>query len=290
MYTRIYFNLVKDSLNSDKKLYYTLSYLKLRTLASKRAGFFTFKDAMSTLQNTHKTTLKHLNYLQETGVVTKNEAGYRLLNAKKNNFFGLKNRDQRYIPIEECELLSYNWKTIANFRAMFSEIRNELDIFTIRTVARGFKAKYGESIRIQNRSFSHFDGLYAAGRASFVNNVCKSTAYSYRKKQTLVVYGKQQIERVLFSNGYIKSTQKESLKANTQATKIAFLGKLGYNLKREDYSDSNSPLLFFNPSPRVSSIPSRSSNKVLAHLNNNNRGRQGDKSSHPSDLQSVVSI
>lgn len=243
--------MVNDSLNSDKKLYSTLAYLKIRTIASNRGGYFTFNDAQEVLGNSYKTTLKHINLLVSRGIVLNAGDGYRLICTKDKCLLGLKKQSQRSISIPIEQLLTYSWKSISYFRALFSEIRNEKDVCSIRAIANGFKCHYGEVMRIKNGSFSHFNELYAANRSSKINQISLSTAYSYRKKQELVTYGKQLIERVKFSNGNIRKLN-HSYHSQKQKIKIEFLGKYGYNLKEQD-----SLLLFFNPSPRVSHIPNR---------------------------------
>lgn len=124
-YTRIYQSIINHSLKSDKKLYYTLSYLKLRTIASQRAGFFSFEEAMETLNLSRKTTSAHLKRLISERMIKYATGGYLMLDERKVSNFGTSYKSRAFIVLDNETLFSYSWKNISCFRAYFSELRNE---------------------------------------------------------------------------------------------------------------------------------------------------------------------
>ena len=112
MKSNIYITLAAQALTAPDKGMYFLSFLKVRTVARKRAGTFT-EAQFAVVTGLHKRTAKtHLIKLILRGYVTRiGEDNYRI--APQRNLFD-HYRTEYIHQIEDQELLSYSWKNIAS--------------------------------------------------------------------------------------------------------------------------------------------------------------------------------
>jgi hypothetical protein len=250
-YTRIYQSLINHSLKSDKKLYYTLSYLKLRAIASQRAGFFSFEEAKLTLNLSPKTTTNHIKRLISDKLVIAVEGGYLMQDERKVKAFNTFKTTRDFIVVEVSELMKYSWKNISYFRAYFSELRNEKDIRLIRKVATGFYVRPkggGEKILIKNEELLYLIPFYSYLRTSKVNECSIATAVRYRKKQNVAKYTHKIQPLLKFKKEYLfeehcpYTIQQSLMKA-----------KVGHKIRNQDFVVT----CFSPPSTRVSNLKSR---------------------------------
>ncbi|MCE7039226.1 hypothetical protein [Dyadobacter sp. CY312] len=182
MKSNIYISLALKALEAPDKGMYFLSFLKVRTVARKRAGTFTEQMFMDVANLNKRTARTHLikmilgKYVEKVGIDK-----YKIC-TQRSQFDGY---TTEYIyQISDEVLLAYSWRNIASFRSLLAEIiisRNRKH----RQSARK-NTKYNKSQL--NLIDGGFDLRVSLAYGKALTGLSMSTLSKYRKRQTVSDY------------------------------------------------------------------------------------------------------
>lgn len=177
-----------------------MSYLKLRTIASKMGGRFYLEDAVKVLGLSERTTKAHLKALKE---VEKGNGFYWLKSSLKLELLG-RNKSS-FVLISEEKLKTYSWKNISEFHALLTEIELSRYKRHQESKVKGYKVfNHKDKIfeKIQDGKNSGFHNLMSIECASLVVKKSLSTISRYKKKQDVSKYFWKKITK--FEDKYTK--------------------------------------------------------------------------------------
>lgn len=182
MKSNIYVSLALDALSAPDKGMYFLSFLKVRTIARKRAGTFN-EELFAEVTGLHRRTAKtHLIKMVLRGYVKKVGPDKYKIETQRSLFEGY---TTEYIyQIEDEVLLSYSWRNIASFRSLLAEII----ISRNRKHRQSAKKKQKCVNAAMNLINGGFDLRVSLAYGQALTGLSMSTLSKYRKRQTVSDY------------------------------------------------------------------------------------------------------
>jgi biotin operon repressor len=185
---RIYLKILKDVVNSDKKSRYFLSYLQIRAASRNRCGGFNLEQLAQTINTSERTARKHISAMIELGYIVKQKSNHYRVVRQKSLFN--ESRKNSCAIILDCELLSFSWRNMAQFRAYIVELLIQQNRNTRIALRKGIKIinSRGVKEKIKNRTEVKHDNLMASTYAAKLTGKHFTTILKYRKKQNLSEY------------------------------------------------------------------------------------------------------
>lgn len=213
--TTIFTDIIHREIKSPDRCMMLLSYLKIRVLASNRAGTFT-KDMFVFATGLHpRTAHNHINSLIDKKFIVKLGVNrYRIVSLKKITHAQEKDYLVR-LPVDE--IMSYSWKTIRAFRAHMVELLYEVVEHrkkTFRSVKEYTRINLRDKSREQVPNEWYLDPSWhhriSLSYGNLMTGLTKSTLSRYRTAIKGTVDYKHR-QRVIYNHEWAASSDKLKL-------------------------------------------------------------------------------
>jgi Mn-dependent DtxR family transcriptional regulator len=205
---RIYLRHLDLLIRSDNRSRLFLAYLKIRSTSKQRCGGFNLSQLIETLSVSDTSARKSLKRLINYGYVSEVKKGLYKVNSFKTLVGD--NLHERIFKITEEQLFSYSWKNISHFRAMLVELRIQHNRNVRLKQRKGYTTvdRHGVVEKVKSQSNRGFDTLMSGQYVADMTDKSIRTIFSYRKKQSEVVYSKRQIIKIKDTSDYKEASKK----------------------------------------------------------------------------------
>lgn len=186
---RIYVEIAAKDLRSKDRGRCYLAYLLIRLHTKKTAGGFNLEKFLSAVELKPRAGSALLKSLVSRGFVKKESSThYRVVGHRS---FCQYNGRQTFYCIKDSELLQYDLKHIASFRAFLAEIEVERYKRHQKALVKGYRRineRDGHREVVKNETYGAFHQLMACECTAKLIGVSTSTACNYRKRQSVSLY------------------------------------------------------------------------------------------------------
>ena len=140
-----------------------------------------------------RTARKHIKQMLSLGYIIKQKSNHYRVVRQKSLFN--ESRKNQCATIPDCELLSFSWRNMAEFRAYIVELLIQQNRNTRIALRKGIKIINSRGIKekIKNRTEVKHDNLMASTYAAKLTGKHFTTILKYRKKQNLSEYSPMRI-------------------------------------------------------------------------------------------------